>query len=98
MISVVVLQNRMDLTKGELGPCSEPCAMSTHGGNEFTFVNVECVTDITEEEDQDPMKIPVIKTEPKVSCRSVVSVTHISYRLYPELPATISVCPSNTKF
>jgi hypothetical protein len=85
----------MDLMKGELGSCSEPCAVSPRGGNEFTFVNVECITDITEEEGQDPMKIPVIKTEPKVSCMSVVSVTHISYRLYPELPATIYVCFCN---
>jgi len=98
VISVVVLQNRMDLMKGEHGPCSEPCAMSTHRGNAFAFVNVECVTDMTEEEAQDPMKMPVIKKEPKVSCRSVVSVTHISYGLYPELPATISVCPCTTKF
>jgi hypothetical protein len=26
----------------------------------------------------------------------VLSVTHISYRLYPELPACISVCPFET--
>jgi hypothetical protein len=26
-----------------------------------------------------------------------VSVTHISYMLYPELPAQISVCPHETK-
>jgi hypothetical protein len=84
----------MDLMKGELGPCSEPCAMSTHRGNAFAFVNVECVTDITEEDDQDPMKIPVIKKEPKVSCRSVVSVTFcISYiqnclPIYQSVPVT----------
>jgi len=35
--------------------------------------NVERVTDITEEEDQEST-IPVIKTEPKVSCMSVLSV------------------------
>jgi hypothetical protein len=27
----------------------------------------------------------------------VVNVTHISYRLYPELPDPISVCPCETK-
>jgi hypothetical protein len=36
--------------------------------------NVERVTDITEEEDREPTTIPVIKTEPKVSCMSVLSV------------------------
>jgi len=77
VISVVVLQNHMDLTKGELGPCSETRVMSTHGGNELTGIKVEMVTDISEEEDEEPTTIPVIKTEPSVSCMSVVSVTHM---------------------
>jgi hypothetical protein len=41
--------------------------------------------------------IPAIKTEPNVSCVPVVSVTHISYELYPELPASISVCTCESK-
>ena len=98
MIGVVVLQNRVDPLKGELGPCSETFVMSKRDGNELTAVNVEKVTVMTEEEDQEPMTIPVIKTEPEVSCMSVVSVTQVSYRLYPELPATISVCPCDTTF
>ena len=98
MIGVVVLQNRMDPLKSELGPCGETCVMSTHDGNKLTGINVEKVTDMTEEEDQEPTTIPVIKTEPEVSCMSVVSVTQVSYRLYPELPATISVCPCDTTF
>jgi len=88
----------MDFLQVELSPCSETSVTSTHGGNEFTGIKVERVTDVTDEEDQDPTTIPVMKKEPKVSCRCVVSVRHISYRLYPELPATISVCPCNTKF
>jgi hypothetical protein len=72
--------------------------MSTQESNELTGINVERGTDVTEEEDQEPTTIPVIKTEPKLSCISVVSVRHISYRLYPESPANISVCPCNTKF
>jgi hypothetical protein len=67
----------MDLTKGELGPCSETRVMSMHGGNELTGMKVEMVTDLSEEEDQEPTTIPVIKTEPKVSCMSVVSVRHV---------------------
>jgi hypothetical protein len=74
----MVLQNRIDLLKGEVGPCIETRVMSTHDGNELTGINVERGTDVTEEEDQEPTTIPVIKTEPKVSCMCVVSVRHIS--------------------
>jgi len=63
----MVLQNRME---GELGPCCETCGMSMHDGNELTGINVQRVTDMTEEEDQEPTAIPVIKTEPEVSCVS----------------------------
>ena len=77
MISVVVLQNQMDLLRGELGSCSE-------------------TSDITEEDDQERMTIPVIKTEPKVGC-VCGECMHISYRLYPELPAPLSVCTCETK-
>ena len=91
MISVMVLQNHMDLLKGELGPGCETCVMSTRDGSEVTGINVERVTDMTEEEDQEPATIPLIKTEPKVSCMSVVTVRYISYRLYPGLPLYQSV-------
>ena len=77
MIIVVVLQNSMDLLKGELGSSSKTCITSTV---------------IKEEEDQEPTTIPIIKTEPEVSYMPVVSVTHISYRLYAELPACLTVC------
>jgi hypothetical protein len=49
VISVVVLQNQIDLLEGELGSCTE-------------------TSDITEEDEQERMTVPVIKTEPKVSC------------------------------
>ena len=97
MISVVVLQNSMDLLKGELGSSTETCVASTFDGNEVTHIKIERSTYITEEEDQEPRTIPVIKTEPKVSGVPVVSVTHTSYRPYLELPACISVCPCETK-
>jgi len=58
VISVVVLQHSMDLLRGELDSLSETCVTSTV---------VERVNDMTEDE-QDPTTIPVIKTEPKVSC------------------------------
>ena len=97
MISVVVLQNSMDLLKGELGSSNETCVSSTLNGNEVNDIKAERVSNVTEEEDGVPRKIPVIKTEPTVSVVPVVSVTYISYRLYPELPARISMSPCETK-
>ena len=97
MISVSVLQNSMDLLKGEVGSYSKACATSTVDGNEANGVEAERVLDITEGEDQEPTTITVIKTEPNVSCVPLVSVTHISFMIYPELPTPILVCPCETK-
>ena len=97
MISVVVLQNRMDLLKGELGSCNKTCVTSTVDGNTVASIEAERVSSVTEEEDQEPMAILAMKTKRNESCVPVVSVTQISYGLYPELPATISLCPCETK-
>ena len=96
MISVVVLQNSMDLLQGEPCSCNETCVTKSFNGNEVTSIEAERVPHIREKEDQEPT-IPAIKTEPNVSCVPVLSVTHISYRLYPQLPAPISVCPCETR-
>jgi hypothetical protein len=69
---------------------------STHDGNE-NGMEAERVSDVTKEDDQEPTTIPLIKMEPKVICVPVVGFMHISYMLYPELPAQISVCPRETK-
>ncbi len=74
MISVVVLQNSKDLLKGEVGSPSKTCAISTVDGNEGNDIEGERVLDITEEGDQEPMTITVIKTEPNVSCVPVMRV------------------------
>ena len=60
MISVMVLQNSMDLLKGELGSSSKRCVTSTLDGNQVTGVEAETVSHIAEEEDQEPMTIPVL--------------------------------------
>ena len=86
VISVVVLQNGMDLLQGAFSSTSKTCVTSTVDGNE-NGIEAERVSDVTKEEDQEPTTIPLIKTEPKVSCVPAVSVTHISYMIYPELPA-----------
>ena len=74
----------MDLRNSELGSCNKTHITPTLAGNEMVGIEDEKETE-EEEEDQEPTTIPVIKTEPNVSCVPVVSVTHISCRLYPEL-------------
>jgi len=97
VISVADLQNSMDLLNSEPGSFNKTCVTSTVDGNEVIGIEAERVSDVSEVADQETTTIPAIKTEPNVSCVPVVSVTHISYRLYPELPAPISVCPCETK-
>jgi hypothetical protein len=97
VINVVVLQNRMDLLKDEFGSSNKTCVTSTLDGNTVASIGAERVSHVTEEEDEELLTIPEIKTEPNERCVSVVSVTQISYRPYPELPAAISLCPCETK-
>jgi hypothetical protein len=59
-------------------------------------VETERVSDISEVAGQETT-IPAIKTEPNVNCVPVVSVTYISYRLYPDLLSPVSVRPCETK-
>jgi len=75
VISVVVLQNSMDLLNSELGSCNETRVTSTVDGKEVTGVEAERVSDVSEVADQETVTIPAIKTEPNVSCVPVVSVT-----------------------
>ena len=77
VIFVVVLQNSMDLLKGELGSSADTCVTSTVDVNEVTSVEGERVCVIKGEEDQEARTVPVIKTEPKVSGVPVVSVCTI---------------------
>jgi hypothetical protein len=96
-MSVVVLQNPMDLLKGECGSSNKTCVSSILDVNEVNDIEAEMVSNMTEEEDREPRAIPVIKTEPEVSVVPVVIVTHLSNRLYPELPVPIEVCPCGKK-
>jgi hypothetical protein len=77
MISVVVLQNRMDLLKGEIGSSNKTCVTSTVDGSTAASIEDERVTSVTEKGDQEPTTISAIKTEPNESCVPVVSVTYI---------------------
>jgi hypothetical protein len=92
LISVVVLQNSMDLLQDDPGSCDESCGTCMLGGNEVTSIQAERVSHITDEEDQEPETISAIKTEPNISCVHVVSVTHVSYRVYIDVGAPIFKC------
>ena len=67
MISVVVLQNGMDLRNGKRCSSSDTCVTSTVDGYQVTSIEGERVCSVTEEEDQESTTIPEIKTEPTVS-------------------------------
>ena len=84
VISVLVLQNHMDLLKGELGSSNKTCVTATLDRNTGASMECEMVSLVTEEE---ATTILSVKTEPSESCVPVVS-----------LPAPISVCHCETKF
>jgi hypothetical protein len=77
VISVVVLQNPMDLLKGEPSSSKETCVSSILDVNEVNDIEAEMVSNMTDEENLLPRTIPVIKTEPEVSVVPVVSVMDI---------------------
>jgi hypothetical protein len=66
VISVVVLQNGMNLRKGERSSCSDTCVISTVDGNQVTGREARRVSSVTEE-DRESTTIAEIKTEPSVS-------------------------------
>jgi hypothetical protein len=86
----------MALLNSEPGSSTESRVTSVLVENEVIGVEAERVSDISEVANQDTTT-PAIRTQPSVSCVPVVSITHISYRLYPEMPAPVSVCPCETK-
>ena len=85
----------MDLLKRELSSSNKSFVTATLDGNTLAVIECEMVSHVTEEE---ATAIPSIKTEPSESCVPVVSVTQISYKIYPELPAPISLCHCKRKF
>ena len=98
VISVLVLQNHMDLLKDELGSSNKTYVTSILDGSTEASVEAEMVSHVTVEEEQEQTTIAAIKTEPIEGFVPVVSVTEISCMLFQELPAHISLCPCETKF
>ena len=64
---MVLLQNCVELRSGELGWL----AASSEVGNEVIHVQVEGISDVTEEENQEPMTSSLIRTDPGVGVMSV---------------------------
>jgi hypothetical protein len=73
VISVVDLQNRIDLLNSELGSSNKTRVTSTVEGNEVILIEGERVSDISEVADQET-KFAAIKAELNISCVPVVSV------------------------
>ena len=59
---MVLLQNCVDLQSSELGLC----ATSSEVGNEMIRMQVEGISDVTEEENQEAMTSSLIRTDPGV--------------------------------
>ena len=82
---MVLLQNCVDLQSGELGLC----AASSEVGNKVIHVQVEGVSDVKEEQNQEPMTSSLIRTDPGVGVMSV-GVSSMLHR-YPQLPVCLSI-------
>jgi hypothetical protein len=67
---VVLLQNRIDLRNSERGCYSGMCATSSEVGTEVIRVQLEGVTEVTGQEDSEPMTSSLIRTDPGVGFMS----------------------------
>jgi hypothetical protein len=68
IISVVVLQNSVDLLKVEPHPYSEAGVTSIRDGNEVIGVRFEQVTDIKNGQEEEQMLYPAMEAEREVCC------------------------------
>jgi hypothetical protein len=73
---MAILQNCMDILRGEHGLCTETCSTSSAEGNQFLFVSVDEVSDIKEEDNPQLTAAPVIRDEPAVSLACVCVYFH----------------------
>jgi hypothetical protein len=68
---MVILQNCLDVLRGEQESCSETCSASSGDGKQFVFINVGDDTIIKQQEDPEPTTSTALKNDPVVSCMSV---------------------------
>jgi hypothetical protein len=95
VITVVLLQKCVNLRSGEIGLC----ATSSGVGNDVIRVQVEGISDVTEEENQGPMTSSLIRTDPGVGVMSVDCVACfivIENCLSVCLYISLYVCPCKT--
>ena len=68
---MVILQNCLNVLRGEHESCTETCSPAPDDGKQFVFVNVDDDTVIKQQEDPEPTTSTAIKNDPVVSCMSV---------------------------
>jgi len=68
---MVILQNCLDVQRGEQESCTETCSASSGDGKQFVFVNVDDGSVIKQQEDPEPTTSTAIKNDLVVSCMSV---------------------------
>jgi hypothetical protein len=71
IITVVLLQNCIDLRSSGLGFCIGMCALSSEVGDEVIRMQLEGVTEVREGEHRQPMTSSLIGTNPGVGFMSV---------------------------
>ena len=68
---MVILQNCLDVLRGEHESCTETCSASSGDGKQFVFVSVDDDTVMKWQEDPEPSTSTAINNDPVVSCMSV---------------------------
>jgi hypothetical protein len=86
VITVVLLQNCIDLLSGECASHSGMCATFSEVGNEVIHVHLGGITKVTEGEYHEAMMSPLIRTDPGVGIMS--SVSSLPHK-YLQLPVSI---------
>jgi hypothetical protein len=64
----MVLQNHMDIPKGEPGSCDEACVTSSDDGNQVNDIKVEEDGDVKDDNDSEQIKSSITRTKSEVSC------------------------------
>ena len=77
VISLVVLENSMDLPNREAGSTNETLVTSEHDGNEVFGIEDETLYDISEDSDHKTTTISAVKTELILGFVPRVCVQHI---------------------
>jgi hypothetical protein len=87
VITVVLLQNCIDLQSGQRGCHSGMYATSSEFRNVVVRVQLDCVMEVTEGEDCEPMTFSLMRTDPGVRVMSIECLVLLHW--YPELPVSI---------